>query len=355
MEPEIRHKPIRYYEIDLLRFIAALAVVIYHFTFAGYHHGVSPVQYPELAQVFKYGFLGVELFFMISGYVVLLSAQGKTIGQFFTSRVTRLYPAYWVACTLCFVVVRLFAPAESGLDASIGHYVVNMTMLQAFFNIPNLDGVYWSLTYEIVFYFLIAIMISFQWLKHPIGILTAWLGYCLVATLAFNTGPFSFLFFPQYAPYFIAGMIMFLIQTGQGARWKMCLLLLASYGLAITACLEQIAGTATHYHQPFSKKVAVALITLFFIAFLLIINRKLKIKQSKWLTYAGALTYPMYLCHHNIGYVTFQRLGSKVDKHILLGAMLATVLLLAYLINTFIERRFSTALGQRVSSLLSRA
>lgn len=95
MEPEVRHKPVRYYEIDLLRFIAAITVVLYHFTFAGYHFGgLSPVQYPGLEEVFKYGFLGVQLFFIISGYVVLMSAQGKTLKQFFTSRVTRLYPAY---------------------------------------------------------------------------------------------------------------------------------------------------------------------------------------------------------------------------------------------------------------------
>ncbi|HEX8659294.1 MAG TPA: acyltransferase family protein, partial [Hymenobacter sp.] len=94
MEPEPRKLPIRLYEIDLLRFLAALSVVIYHFTFFGKRNAqYNPLYFDELGEVTRYGYLGVHLFFMISGYVVLLSAQGKTIRQFFLSRISRLYPA----------------------------------------------------------------------------------------------------------------------------------------------------------------------------------------------------------------------------------------------------------------------
>lgn len=334
---------------------------MYHFTFAGYYyHGLSPVRYEGIDQVFKYGFLGVELFFIISGYVVLMSAQGKTIGQFFTSRVTRLYPAFWVACTICFVVVRVFAPpitqlGQPVLDTSLGHYVLNMTMLQSFFGIPNLDGVYWTLTYEINFYFIVIILIAFKWIKHLTAFLVIWLIYCLVASLALNTGPFSFLFFPQYASYFIAGMIFFLLQSKQAARWKLYLLLLFSYGLSIHSCLERIKISTTYYCHPFSKTIGITLVTLFFVVFLLIINCKINLRQTKWLTWAGALTYPIYLCHHNIGYVALQRLGGKIDKYLLLIGLLATVITLACIIHVFVERRLSKPLGQKLQQLLARA
>jgi peptidoglycan/LPS O-acetylase OafA/YrhL len=83
MEPTTPRQPTRYYEIDLLRFLAAAAVVLYHWAYRGYHErNLSPVDYPVLGQVCKYGYLGVELFFLISGYVILHSAQGKTLGQF---------------------------------------------------------------------------------------------------------------------------------------------------------------------------------------------------------------------------------------------------------------------------------
>ena len=80
MEPEPHQPPLRFYEIDLLRLLAALAVVFYHYTYRGYMaNNYSPVAFPALAPVTKYGYLGVELFFIISGYVVLRSAQGKTV------------------------------------------------------------------------------------------------------------------------------------------------------------------------------------------------------------------------------------------------------------------------------------
>jgi peptidoglycan/LPS O-acetylase OafA/YrhL len=79
------------------------------------------------------------------------------------SRVRRLYPAYWVACTLCFVAVRLFRPAfgavgsSSIFDVSLRDYCYNLTMLQTFFGVRDVDGAYWTLAVEITFYFLVSL------------------------------------------------------------------------------------------------------------------------------------------------------------------------------------------------------
>jgi peptidoglycan/LPS O-acetylase OafA/YrhL len=55
----------RFYEIDLLRFLAALSVMLYHYTFRGFAaDDMSPLEFPYLAHVFKYGSLGVDLFFI---------------------------------------------------------------------------------------------------------------------------------------------------------------------------------------------------------------------------------------------------------------------------------------------------
>ncbi|RZL04608.1 MAG: acyltransferase, partial [Hymenobacter sp.] len=271
MEPELRQPPIRYGEIDLLRFLAALAVVFFHFTFRGFHADqLSPVEYPVLGSVFKYGYFGVDLFFLISGYVVLLSAQGKTLGQFFTSRVTRLFPAYWVACTFTFVVVRLFGPAPHTpgwspiLDAPVHEYLVSMTMLQRFFGVPDLDGVYWTLSIELVFYFLVALLISFGWLRHLLLVLAGWLMYCAVIGPVDNGSPFAFLLFPRVAPFFIAGMAFYLLQTSQAARWKLYGLLLVAYLLCLRAARAELHQLVPMYQTPFSLVVTWLLVTLFF-------------------------------------------------------------------------------------------
>ncbi|RZJ94590.1 MAG: acyltransferase [Hymenobacter sp.] len=101
MAPEERQQPSRYYEIDLLRFGAAMAVVLYHLAYRGYHAGhLSPVDCPTLGRVCKCGYLGVELFFLISGYVILHSAQGKTLGQFLYKHLRPVLVAWLGYCTL---------------------------------------------------------------------------------------------------------------------------------------------------------------------------------------------------------------------------------------------------------------
>ena len=75
MEPEPHKAPLRFYEIDLLRFLSAVSVVLYHYAFRAYSQGnYSPVDFPVLGQFTRYGWRGVELFFIITGYLVLMSA-----------------------------------------------------------------------------------------------------------------------------------------------------------------------------------------------------------------------------------------------------------------------------------------
>ena len=94
----------RLYEIDLLRITAALAVVCYHYTFSGYAGHITSIAFPALSTAKRYGYLGVDMFFVISGFVVLLSAWGRRPHQFVISRIVRLYPAYWVAVTITAVI-----------------------------------------------------------------------------------------------------------------------------------------------------------------------------------------------------------------------------------------------------------
>ncbi len=74
-----------FYEIDLLRITAALSVVIYHYTFSGYVRHLTSIAYPALSIVTRYGYLGVDMFFTISGFVVLLSAWGRRPHEFVIS------------------------------------------------------------------------------------------------------------------------------------------------------------------------------------------------------------------------------------------------------------------------------
>ena len=360
MEPETPLKPARYYEIDLLRFLAALVVVLYHFTYRGFHAGhLSPVEYPHLGSFFKYGYLGVELFFIISGYVVLLSAQGKTVGQFFISRAMRLYPAYWVACTLTFGVVQLLGPARSAVgwsplfDVPLPVYLANMTMLHSFLGYGMVDGVYWTLTIELLFYFWVAVAIGFGWLRHLPLVLAVWLGYAALAGTGYGQGIFRELFFPRYAPFFAAGMVFYLLQTGQGRRWPLYALLAGAFALSLRSAKTVALEMATFFHDSFSVPITCGVVVLFFGLFLLIAHRKLRLAGAAWLAWAGALTYPIYLLHHNMGYIALQHLGGSTNKYVLLAGLLAATGGLAYGLHVLVERRYAKPLGRHLQRLLA--
>ncbi|MBU6119527.1 acyltransferase family protein [Hymenobacter siberiensis] len=359
MEQEPHKAPLRYHEIDLMRFVAALSVVIYHYTFVGFHFNKqSPIQYEEIEGITQYGYMGVELFFIISGYVVLMSAYKKSVRQFFLSRVTRLYPAFWVSCTLTFLVVS-WDYAHSGgagllhqLKVGTKLYAYNMTMLEEFFSYFPLDGSYWTLSYEIVFYFLISVLIGYGLMKRLDLFLALWL-LCsaLVGPGPGMKGGFFRLFITDYSPFFAAGMVFYLLQRKLFTPWKLYALLVASYMLSLR-CVRATASTYSKLFQvPFSFPIVAAVITVMFVLFALVAYRKINL-QYNWLSYLGALTYPLYLLHATIGFVLFRNLAGHTNKYLLLAAVILLMLALAYAIHVLIEKQFSKTLGYQVNKLL---
>ncbi|MBC6608753.1 acyltransferase [Hymenobacter sp. BT188] len=348
MKLSLLTKPLRLYEIDLLRFLAALSVVVFHYTYRGYaadHYSSLP--FLELGRYTRYGYLGVELFFIISVYVVLLSAKGKTVRQFFVSRLVRLYPAFWVACTLTFLVKRLWGTTPGDaympavLHAGFGQYLCNMTMLEEFLGIAPLDGAYWSLTVEIAFYFLVSLLLSYRLMRYVEWFVAGWLLYAILLVLPHANTPFAALFFPSYAPYFAAGIIFYRRQQVPDRALTHYTLLAFAYLAAIHSSLRKATEMGQHYHDEFVAWVIVAIITLFFAVFFFITTRHINLSHYSWLAGLGALTYPLYLIHSDIGFVTFHRLAGAINKYVLVGSTLLVMLVIAHLIHVLAEKRFS--------------
>jgi peptidoglycan/LPS O-acetylase OafA/YrhL len=360
MEPEVRKAPVRFYEIDLLRFLAALSVVLFHYTYFSYiASGYSPIPYLELGRFTRYGYLGVELFFLISGYVVLMSAQGKTVRQFFLSRVTRLYPAFWAACTLTFLVEAVWGKGPGdvhmadNLRSSVLQYAYNMTMFYDMIGVYPIDAAYWSLTVEIIFYFLIAVLIGFKLMPHLDLFIALWLGYAGIPGLSHHDTPFATLLFPNFAPYFSAGMLFFLMQQPEGRTWKRWGLLAVAFVLALHSASNQAREASVLLQGDTSWKVAMASVAVFFLIFLLITFRKFDLSRFTWIAKLGALTYPLYLLHSDIAFIAFHRIGHLVNKYVLLAGALVVMLLLAYLVNVLVEKRLAKSLGAQVNRLLN--
>ncbi|WP_223650895.1 acyltransferase family protein [Hymenobacter psoromatis] len=360
MEPEPKDIHTRFYEIDLLRFLAAILVVIYHYTFIVYNlSNLSPVRYEYFEPITKYFYLGVELFFVISGYVVLMSAYKKTLKQFLISRITRLYPAFWVACTLTFIIILFFGPTLQSLAWSENmhvtkmQYIVNMTMLQHFLGYSDIDGAYWTLATEINFYFLISLLMSYKIFKEIDIFILIWIIYTGAAQLSAATDtPFHYLLIPEYSSFFIAGMLFYVLQNNLMPLWKIYGLLIASFILCVRSAWIEAQVHTRVFHQPHSVTIVALVIAFIFVFFWLIVKRKIDMSRFPWLNRLGAITYPLYLLHSNIGYILFQKINYSVNKYFLLISIIGLMLVASYLVHVFIEKRFSSLLGKQMNKLL---
>ena len=343
----------RLYEIDLLRITAALAVVFYHYSFSGYAGHLTSVAFPALSTVTRYGYLGVDMFFVISGFVVLLSAWGRRPHQFVISRIVRLYPAYWVAVTVTAIVA---VTLSHGLfKVTPVQYAANLTMFNSLPNIANVDVVYWTLWAEIRFYALVLVL---TWIGITRARVIAMLWLWLAATAALESrvlpgglaGTMDLIVQSQWSHYFIAGMALCLIYR-TGISWPLGAILLIAYGNAVYRAISFAVRVAGRYHQALHVPVIVAVITVIFVVTTLIALRVTSRFRRPWFAMAGALTYPLYLLHAYNGFVFFNLFGGAVNRWVLLMVMVTGMICVAYAIHRLVEARFGPRLNRALVRL----
>ena len=339
----------RFYEIDLLRFFAALSVVLFHYGFRGYAaDNMTVMPYLSIASLAKYGYLGVNLFFIISGFVILMTASSGSARRFVVSRAVRLYPAFWACCTMTFIAIIVAGGRR--YSASLRQYAINMTMLSEFIGVEPIDGAYWSLFVEMKFYALVFAVLLIRKIHRAKELLGLW----LVVVLLFSKWPIRYVGFfliPDFAPYFIAGAMFYIIHAEGVCAYKL-FVIATSYLVAVRESISRISGMETHYHSPFDGTVvAIILAVCFSILFLVATGRTKPFASEKWLL-CGALTYPLYLIHQNIGFIMFNLAYPHLNPHIVLFGTLAIVLFMAYLVNKKVEKVYSRPMKVLIERLL---
>jgi peptidoglycan/LPS O-acetylase OafA/YrhL len=341
----------RVYEIDLLRFLAALAIVLFHYSYRGHAaDDLTAMSYPALAPVFKYGYLGVELFFMISGFVILMTAANRSLGEFVIARMVRLYPAFWTCCTITFLVT--LAIGEPPHSASLVRYLANMTMLSGFVGVVSIDGAYWSLFVELQFYVLAALLVGSRRTHRPEPFLWLWL-FASAAFAIYPVGASYSLLIAEYSAFFIAGAACFLIWS-QGLSLARLTLVVCSWGLALFQSAQKLQSFERHFNTTFDIFVVEGMITLFFTVMLLIALRRTAFASHKEWVVLGAISYPLYLLHQNVGYMVFNMVHQAVNTHVLFWGMIAVAIVGAYLVHVLVEKRWSAPLKTLLNGLASR-
>jgi peptidoglycan/LPS O-acetylase OafA/YrhL len=330
--------------LDYGRFAAAGCVIAFHYLFNGIQNGkISSITHiPGVIAYAKYGYLGVDFFFMISGYVIFFSAHHKTAGAFLVSRAVRLYPAFWSAVILTSIVAQFWGGTR--MSVSLPQAIDNLTMFPVGHGF--VDGVYWTLQLEWCFYLavLACLMMGFQ--NKLRAIFLVWPFVMMVAQM---TDKQWLPYLGGHYGYFAAGSI-FAIQKQCPTKRSVlvlliCLYLCISFSVGNAAALSESKGVA------YSASVIGLIIFLQFVFFLFLNSRlgsSLKIPGSRL---AGGLTYPLYLVHAHLGYMVISRFATNENRWRVYLLSVLSAVLIACLIHQFVEQRFK----KRWHALFSRA
>lgn len=320
--------------LDYGRFFAAMAVLLFHYTFNGIYNGsISSLHsFPAISEFTKYGYLGVDLFFMISGYVIFLSAQNKTPGQFIQSRLVRLYPAFWFAVISTSLLTALWG--GENITITWQQVLANLTMIPPVFGHDAVDGVYWTLMYELTFYVAVFFLMAFGlggglrkvFLIWPFLMLLAW---------AFQIE--YFLFSGGYYTFFAAGAVFAVLRSERTIfAWVS---LLVAFCLCIDFVRDISLLKADRQSIAYQPDVVSAIIASFFLFFIILNTRfgaALKLPKSYLL---GVLTYPLYLIHASWGYILLNHFATDGNKYAAYIGVTVIVLAVSFCIHRVIEVR----------------
>ncbi len=332
----------RLVELDVLRFVAAFAVMSFHYMAASKSlWGDYPTAlFASVNRVTVLGILGVELFFLISGFVILMSVWGHTVGEFAVSRVSRLYPAYWFSVILIFILYTFSGVRGFDPELPLRDYLINLTMLQGGLGIGHAGGVFWSLWVELRFYVLIALFsLAGITLRRCLIFMSAWL-VLAVAAEATQHEVLVFVFMPRHAPYFIAGMAFYLIHRF-GSTLVLWGFVAASYAMSLLAATERIKERVDMLgiaHFPAPPEAVIAAMTLIFALMAAVSLGRLRWLRWRPLTVIGALTYPLYLLHQTVSAVLIPELKDSVGRWALVGITMAVSIVLAYIVYRLVDK-----------------
>lgn len=298
--------------IDSLRGIAAVWVMLYHFYNALLPEKGYQLFWAPLDILFQYGFLGVYIFFVLSGFVINLSLRSKEMtGPFFIRflfrRSIRLDIPYWtvIIVTGLSVLVMSLKGVSQLARYEFLDYVLNMLYLDNLVNSRSIVAVGWTLQYEIQFYLFFALLLYlFKQLRLQ------QLGYYILLLTFIASALYWFDWFPFY-------------RKNLFLNYWFCFLL----GAFVNDVIENrisigqylIAITLAFFHVLMWKDSAgaMAIATSVFLFLAGRFNGLNSWLNNRFLLFLGTISYSLYLLHPFLGNRIIRLINLKYDLSIL--------------------------------------
>jgi len=309
----------RFTELDGLRGVAALMVVLYHYI-VRYNeiYGASEVTILS----FYWLLYGVHLFFAISGFAIYYTILKRGVGtEFIVARVARLYPGYLFALLLTYLVVSAFG--LQGREKEVIDLFKNLIIFHSFFGMESIDGVYWTLSYEVVFYTLIFMIANVGtktslYRKFAIIYLACDLVILFCGENSVAGKIVAKLFIHEYMPFFLIGMFFC-----EGIRSKSSVDFLGMVLISILLYLSHAEWLA---------------FIIVFLIFMVTVKGWANILNYRVARYLGGISYSLYLVHQNIGYIVINRWIESIGIYCSIIVALVVSICIASFSYYFVER-----------------
>lgn len=322
-------------------------VVLFHFT----------MDKEPYNTIFKLGTTGVDLFFIISGFVIFMSLNNSGARQFIINRVTRLYPTYWAAVTFTFILIISAKLYHTGFDFNwiwqLKRYIANLTMFQFYFKMPDIDAPYWTLLIEMLFYAAMLVLYRLKLLNkiNAIG--------CIVCILTVVASSFAydvyvvkkvFKYMPLllFAPLFLVGINFYKIYIKH--KNVTANYLIAAFCILCQIMLFNYAGRSKGYINWLEYA---GMLILYFVVFTAFVNHKLYFIINRITLFLGKISYALYVVHEYISIkIIVPILVNKLHINFWLASLfvaLPVVIMLATFITYCIEIPVGRKLKKRLN------
>lgn len=317
--------------LDVLRGFAILLVILFHFTFR--YEEKYPLNAFGEGLIFRvsFGWIGVHLFFMISGFIIYLTIQNKKNSiDFLAARLSRLMPPYWTAILLILFLEYIHAHVFGVPNRNDWLVTLfNMAMIQDVAHVRMLDGSFWSLLVEIDFYFLFAILWSKLNMKREGLFLVSYAILYAFAFIHYYIHPIPLGDYFGYFLIFWVGIAACKVQNEKMCIWKYILIVILTS-----------VSTLGFYKDGVELLVGIPVFSI-----LMVVGQGMSEKYPKAICVLspiarlGRISYSYYLIHQPVGYLVLGVLAGWVFNYNIAVALASVVCFgVAWVGFLFIER-----------------
>jgi peptidoglycan/LPS O-acetylase OafA/YrhL len=312
---------------------------------------------PELAWIGRYGFLGVPIFFVISGFVIAYSAVGRTATVFAIARFARIYPTFVFCLTITFVATLVFGPPH--FETTFTQWLANLFIAAPALGQTYMDSAYWSLVVEVTFYAWITALLAVKLFpRHIDAIVLAWLCISVLNELTVHTRIVTKIFLTDDSGFLATGLLIYELYRGRRDAMLQCLLGL-SVATAVFQAVHNLIRLRASSGEVFDDWI-VASICLTSVLVIIAATRIRRLPLPPSLIFAiGGVTYPFYLLHQQLGYATLEWIGPLANRNTLVALVLMAIAALSWVTWRFVEcpgqRLMKRFLGDLFGQARSRA